>query len=161
MPAPPSDEAHDPHDSRNARVIAYLTRRGGTSGPLTEPPTSAPDPYLGRGSHPDVVARLWEAINPHLPCDCRLIFCGTPALVHPATGVAVALAVGTQYALRLPGRLLDEALAAGAPTSTRWSGGGEFDTRRDLGDEWVLGAWLEAEPAWCRRACLALAGEES
>ncbi|MGZ4199719.1 MAG: hypothetical protein ACXVP1_05985 [Thermoleophilia bacterium] len=35
-----------------------------------------------------------------------------------------------------------------------------FDTRRDPGEDWVR-AWLEAEPAWCRRACLGLAGEES
>ena len=146
-------------DPRNTQVIAYLTARGGTLGRLTEPPASPPDPYLGRGSHPDIVERLWNALNPCLPRDCRLIFCGTPALVHPACGVVFGLAIGTQYALRLPEPLLDEELTAGAHTGTRWSGGGELDTRRDLGPDWVLGAWLEAEPEWCRCTYAALAEE--
>lgn len=145
-------------DLRNTQVIAYLTRRGVSLGPLTKPPTSPPDPYLERGSHPDVVERIWDAINPCLPRDSRLIFCGTPALVHPECGVAFGLAIGTQYALRLPETLLDEALKAGARTVTRWRGGDDLDTGRDLGPEWVLGTWLEAELEWCRGTYAALAG---
>jgi hypothetical protein len=145
-------------DPRNTQVIAYLTRRGAAPGPLTEAPASSPDSYLRRGSHPDVVARLWDAINPCLPRDCRLIFCGTPALVHPDCGVALGLAIGTQYALRLPPEALDEARRAGALTRTRWSGGDDLDTGRDLGSDWVLGVWLEAELEWCRSAYAALAG---
>jgi hypothetical protein len=34
---------------------------------------------------------------------------------------------------------------------TTWSYGGDMDTRRDLGEDWIFGAWLADELSWCRR----------
>src|SRR3989304_2688537 len=70
-------------------------------------PLTSPDqvvrPYETLGTHPDLVARLWDELQSKLPVDCRVIFCGTPALVHPTTGIVFAFAGGTHtYALRLP-----------------------------------------------------------
>jgi len=136
----------------NAKVLAYLSRGGGTT-PEAIPPDAVEDPYYRLGSHPDIVERVWDQLGAAVPKPCRCIAGGTPALVHPQTGIIFALALGTQYGLRLPGGLADEAVRAGAKTQVRWSYGGDLDTRRDLGDEWVFGAWLKQEADWCRKAC--------
>jgi hypothetical protein len=60
--------------------------------------------------------------------------------------------MGTRYALRLPADTLSQALDAGATTAVQWTGGGELQTHRDLGEEWVLGGWSKEEAEWCRRA---------
>lgn len=136
----------------NAGVLAYLSR-GGNRAPEVIPPHAVEDPYYKLGSHPDVVERIWDQLGAAVPRPCRCIVGGTPALVQPRTGIIFALAIGTQYGLRLPGGLADEAIRAGAKTQVRWSTGDEMDTRRDLGEEWVFGAWLAQEPDWCRKAC--------
>src|SRR5215813_14819615 len=71
------------------------------------PPVARPDdvtrPYDSLGTHPDLVARLWNELPAKLPVDCRVIFYGGPALMHPTTGVVFSFAGGTHtYALRLP-----------------------------------------------------------
>ena len=48
-----------------------------------------------------------------------------------------------------PGSLGEEAVRAGARTTTTWSGGDTLDVRQEFGDEWVFGAWLEGEIGWC------------
>lgn len=136
----------------NQKALAYLSARN-PKAPLTLlPEESERDPYMHLGSHPDVVERLWKAINARLEVDCRLIVCGTPALVHPGTGVLLAFALGTQYCLHLPSALIQAALAVGAKTTTKWSGGRVTDIVKECGDGWVFGSWKKDEFEWCRKA---------
>jgi len=140
----------------NALPLAYLQRRN-THAPLLAGPESSPRPYDGLGSHPDVVARVWDGLGRALPQDGRRIVCGTPALVQPETGVLLALALGTQYALRLPGTLADEAVRRGWKMLTTWAGGSQLDTRRELGAEWVFGNYRSDELDWVCQAFQAYA----
>ena len=134
---------------QNTKVLAYLAR-GKRDVPVVSRPDSVPQPYYQCGCHPDIVERLWDQIGAALPADCRCLVHGTPTLVHPQTCVILAIGIGTQYGLRCPGGLATAAIKAGAKTSTTWSGGGEMETRRDLGEDWVFGAWLPEELNWCR-----------
>jgi len=43
---------------------------------------------------------------------------------------------------------MNEALAGGAQTSVTWAGGQVTDLRREYGDDWLFGGWLDQEPAW-------------
>jgi hypothetical protein len=106
------------------------------------------------GSHPDIVERLWKQIAPALDPHphSQWIVCGTPALVQPATGVLLAVAMGTQYCLRLPGDLRKLALQAGCKTIMKWSPGHVTDIELEFGDDWLFGKWLPAEIVWCREA---------
>jgi hypothetical protein len=79
-----------------------------------------------------------------------VLFCGNPALVHPKSRVILAIGIGTQYGLRLPGSLASEAMNAGAKTFTKWSTGGSMDIRLTLGDDWVFGGFLPNEAIWCK-----------
>ncbi len=132
----------------NARVIAHLTRYPGRPHPLFAAPDSVKDPWMSLGSHPDVVERLWKQLGSALPEDCRGIVCGSPALVHPGTGVVFALAMGTQYGLRL-GPLVGQALLAGARVEILRGKLPSMNVQRDLGEEWIYGRWLEQELGWC------------
>jgi hypothetical protein len=131
----------------NAGVLAYLTSRHPEK-LLAAPAESAANPYYRLGSHPEIVEQLWNVLNSALPVDCRLIVCGTPALVQPATGVILALAMDTQYALCLPGGLAAEAGRRGARTETRWAGGSKTDVRQVFGEAWVFGRFLREESDW-------------
>ncbi|MCC6487462.1 MAG: hypothetical protein IT364_08170, partial [Candidatus Hydrogenedentes bacterium] len=87
----------------NRLAIEYFRHREDRS-PAPPPlaaPNEHPDPYMGAGSHPDIVERVWDVLGASLPRDCRALVYGTPALVHPAVGVVIALAYGTQYAIRV------------------------------------------------------------
>lgn len=137
---------------QNARLLEYLAFDR-QNAPVFAPPDSVRDPYYQCGAHPDIVERVWDVIGRTLPRDCRGLVVGRPALVHPVTGIVFGLAVGTQYCLRLPDGLAAQAVGAGAKTRTVWAGGKVFDTGLELGEDWVLGAWLAAEPEWCRLAC--------
>ncbi|MBI5773573.1 MAG: hypothetical protein HZA89_07515 [Verrucomicrobia bacterium] len=116
---------------QNERVIAYLTRHGPK--PLLAAPDSVRDAYYGLGSHPDIVERVWDGLGRALPRGSRWIVCGTPGLVQPASGVILAFACGTQYCLRLPDSVRDEALKAGVKMLNKWSGGEVMDTQHVLG----------------------------
>ncbi len=133
----------------NTRILRYLSR-GKRDAPAFAQRSKVPDPYYDCGCHPDIVERLWDQIGAALPADCRCLIHGTPALTQPKSGVILAIGIGTQYGLRLPGSLATDATKAGAKTSTTWTGGGDMDTRRDLGDDWVFGAWLPNELIWCK-----------
>jgi hypothetical protein len=142
----------DISDPLNQKVLAYLSPRYPDL-PLTLlPQESERDPYMHLGSHPDIVERIWKGIGSKLESDCRLIVCGTPALVQPETGIILAFALGTQYCLHIPNPLMGTALAAGAKTTTKWSNGLVTDAAKKFGEDWIFGAWLEEEIEWCREA---------
>ena len=116
-------------------------------------PTDVERPYDTLGTHPDLVARLWDELGGSLPGDCRRIFCGTPVLMHPATGIVFGFAGGTHtYALRLPDKERTEALAAGATRLAKYPGSQPSFDLDVIGPEWVFGRWLKGEPAWCLAA---------
>jgi len=133
---------------QNAQVLAYLTRAK-RDAPEYATWDSVQNPYYGCGCHPDIVERIWDQIGKALPADCRCLIHGIPTLAHPKSGVILALGIGTQYGLRLPPACVDDVIKAGAKTTTKWSGGAVMDIRLELGDDWIFGAWLANEPAWC------------
>ena len=133
---------------QNTKVLGYLSR-GKSDAPAFAPHDAVQDADCRCGCHPDIVERLWDQIGASLPEDCRCLVYGAPALVH-SSGVILAIGIGTQYVLHLPGSLATEATKAGAKTSATWSDGGDMDTRRDLGDDWIFGGWLADELLWCK-----------
>ena len=115
-------------------------------------PDTVERPYDSLGTHPDLVARLWDELGATLPSDCRAIFYGSPALIHPETGVVFGFAGGTHtYALRLPETERLQALRLGARTIMQYPRGPALDLG-DIGDEWVFCGWYKDEPSWCRAA---------
>jgi hypothetical protein len=136
----------------NQKVLKYLSLRYPDSPLMLLPEESKRDPYMSSGSHPDIVERIWKGIGSHLDSDCRLIVCGTPALVQPDTGIILAFALGTQYCLHLPDDLVKTALAAGARSTTKWSNGRVTDVAKRFDKGWIFGRWLEGEIEWCQRA---------
>ena len=91
------------------------------------PPLASPDafvrPHETLGTHPDLVGRLWDELPAELPVDCRVVFYGMPALMHPTTGIVLGFAGGTHtYALRLPsgnGRKRSMPAPPGSSTTVR------------------------------------------
>src|SRR6266404_2017837 len=134
----------------NKGVLEYLGAIRDNYTSLLAPPDSVTDPYMSQGSHPDIVTRLWDELGTGLPKDCRYLVCGSPALVHQRSGIVLAIAIGTQYALRIPLDCRQEAELVGAKLSMEWSNGSVWDLRLTLGDDWVLGSWLSNEEQWCR-----------
>ena len=140
---------------QNAMVLAYLTRPGRAKRvplPMIVRPEEVEDPYRKLGAHPEIVGRVWDQLGASLPKDCRRVVHSTPVLLHPESGTIFVLALGTGYGLRLPPPLVQVAISRGARTSVRYTYGGDMNTPRDLGPEWVLGAWLADEPEWCADA---------
>ena len=136
---------------RNSKVLGYFSRSA-EEPKCVGPWEVGPDPYMASGSHPDVVSRVWDEIGSSLPEDCKCRVGYSPALVHPRTGLLLAVAMGTQYALRLPSDLRQTALNAGLKTSTVWGLKHHFDLSASLGSEWVFGGWLKEEFEWLRLA---------
>jgi hypothetical protein len=136
----------NPAHPLNALVLRQLK----SETPVIAAPESVPDPYYGLGSHPDCVGRVWQDLNAALPVDCRAIVYGTPALVEPKSGVVIALAYGTSYALRVSEGKLNEALTAGGTTERRWSSGGSTDAETQFGVGWLFGGWTKEERGWLR-----------
>jgi hypothetical protein len=150
---------HDGHMNvgvpQNGMVLAYLTRPGRQNRvplPVVVRPEEVEDPYTGLGSHPEVVERIWNELGGSLPRDCRSVVHSAPVLLHPETGTIFVLALGTGYGLRLPPPLIQVAISRGARISVPYTYGGDMNTHRDLGPDWVLGAWLAAETGWCVQA---------
>jgi len=142
----------------NAGILRYLARSKWAKS--NKPPSILPegvgDPYINLGTHPELVARLWDEITVKLPEDCRWVVYGSPTLVHPHSGIIFAFAGGTHtYALRLPERERQDALRAGCGRVHKYSDGSKLDLS-DIGREWVFGKWLKDEDQWCLAAYLNL-----
>lgn len=138
----------------NAGLRRYLEPRHQRRGvpPLCRP-EDVPNAYYALGTHPDLVERIWEELARPLPVDCRVVFYGTPALMHPASGVVFAFAGGTHtYAMRLPPDVRAEATRAGATRVTHYPAGQPSFDLADVGEEWVFCAWFRDEEAWCLAA---------
>jgi hypothetical protein len=56
---------------------------------------------------------VWDELGACLSGGARAIVLGRPALCDPPSGVVLAIALGTAYALRIAAGDLDAALAAG------------------------------------------------
>jgi hypothetical protein len=54
-----------------------------------------------------------------------------------------------QYGLRLPTRVVQEGLPAGARTVNTWSTGGQMDIQQEIGKDWLFGTWDSIEETWC------------
>ena len=141
------------HALNQALLDRMRERKSGRAGILPIAlPTAHADPYTGAGSHPDIVERVWDALGGSLPADCRALVYGTPALVEPRSGVVIAIAFGTAYALRIPARSIADALAAGCQLEQRWTGGGSTVAREEFGEGWLFGAWAATEKEWVRES---------
>ncbi len=134
----------------NHGVLKYLGRGEKSRNRLFALPGDVRDPYMGQGSHPDIVARVWDELGASLPADCRCLINGTPAVVHDLSGIVIAICNGTQYNLRLTSNDFQAAIAKGASTRTRWANGTEMDSLLELGMDWIFGGWLKEEAQWVR-----------
>ena len=166
----------------NAGIMRYLSGLQSVSVPACQdlpssPPEAINDPYMNLGTHPELVARLWDEITANLPVRCAWVVYGSPALVRPDTGIVFAFAGGTStYALRLPAIARAELAAAalrqaeeragkfGLMGTARqkyldaqsgnvhtYSDGSTFDIS-SVGKDWGFGRWLDGEVRWCRSA---------
>jgi hypothetical protein len=84
-----------------------------------------------------------------LPADCRFLVADTAALVEPESGLILAVALGTQYALRLTGEGLASALESGYETRHEFrTVGRTLDLAATFGPGWVFGRYDPPEAAW-------------
>lgn len=135
----------------NAGALIYLRRRNERGRPLVEPPDAVEQPYLWLGSHPDIVEHVWDKLSARLPEGARCIVLGCPALSDPETGVILALALGTSYALRVPSNDHEEALAAGLRSTHTYSAPAKtLDAAETFGQDWLFGSFDGREPDWLR-----------
>lgn len=100
---------------------------------LIAPPSSV-------GTHPDVLERLWDELGARVPPKCRCLVYGVPALVHDLSGVALAVANGTYYRLRVP---------RGTAAAARRTGARPI-VYKGFGKGWIWGHFLSAEADWLR-----------
>ncbi len=115
-------------------------------------PNDVTEPYYTLGTHPDLVTRLWDDFGKVLPVDCRAVFYGSPALIHPETGIVFGFTGGTYtYALRLPEMRRLEAVRLGATRVKHYPTQPSFDLSQ-IGDEWVFCGWYKGEEGWCSAA---------
>lgn len=146
-------------------LIAYFRDADGADGaetasaessddaaPPIAPWEAGPRPYLGMGSHPDVVTRVWDVLGAALPEAGRAVVFGAPSLVHAQRGIVLAMAFGTSYLLHLPGAIAAEASERGYKTRETWSDGAVTELAETFGAGWVFGRWLDEEEAWMRDA---------
>jgi hypothetical protein len=134
----------------NANALRYLAHGRDEADAYSGPPPADVD-RRHLGTHPDIVERLWDALNAALPADARWLVFDGPALVHPASGVILATAIGTQYALRLLPEHLATAVAAGSELlhvfrTVRTT----LDLPATFGADWVFGRFDDREASWLR-----------
>lgn len=134
----------------NAALVRYFER----SSPKVDEAVPRPDKaeYLYAGSHPDVVERVWDRLGQALPPEARRVVLGTPALLHPGSKIVLVVAMGTQYAIRLPAAVRATGLPVGIRTETVWGGGVRMSLTEDFGPEWVFGGYDAREMDWVRQA---------
>ncbi len=134
----------------NLKVLAYLEPPSVPGAPLVAGFEPGEKPYLRHGSHPDVVQRLWDEINPTLPEDSRCLVNGYPALVHPTKEIILGFTSGTHYFIRLPLQFVRDAESRGAKKILDFSFGKPMNVHQELGDDWVDGTWWDGEIAGCK-----------
>jgi len=131
----------------NAGALHYLSHGRAAADATFGPPAADLDTHH-LGTHPTVVARLWEGLNDGLPVDARFLVFDGPALVRP-DGTILAAAIGTQYALRLLPADRAAAIAAGAEVVHHFSTvGTTLDLAATFGEDWVFGRFDEREAGW-------------
>lgn len=132
----------------NAGVLRYFAK----ASPTGEVDVSRPPPNVDRwrlGTHPDVVDWLWDSLNGVLPADARYLVVGGPALVEPASGIVLAVGLGTEYAVRLEAPQYTEARAAGFEVVHHFRTLDVIlDLAQTLGPRWVFGRFDAREPDW-------------
>jgi len=71
----------------NAALCRFLERRGRPGSLPIDRPDEVARPCDSLGTHPDLVARLWDEIPAAPPADCRFVVFGSLALVRPDDGI--------------------------------------------------------------------------
>jgi hypothetical protein len=140
----------DPILRENRGVLGYLAEDGNPAEVRVERPAADVDTWR-LGAHPDLVEQLWTRLNAALPSDCRFLVADTVALADPRSGLILAIALGTQYALRLNGSGLAAALEAGYETRHEFrTVGRTLDLAATFGADWVFGRYDPREGEWLR-----------
>jgi hypothetical protein len=138
-----------PHERpENRGVLTYLGQGADPAQVTVQPP--GPDVDTWRlGAHPDVVQRLWDQLAPAMPGAIAVLAGHTAALLGEGSGLLVAVALGTEYAIRLPEAAMAAAQDAGYATVHRFA---TVDRALDLaatfGPGWVFGQYDEREAGW-------------
>lgn len=132
----------------NRGVLRYLGQGAEPASVTVEPPPDDVDIFR-LGAHPDVVEWLWRNLNAALPGDARSLVAGGAALVHPDTGLVLAAALGTGYAIRLVGKGHEAAQQAGYETVHIYrSVGRTLDLVAEFGPGWCFGRFDDQEGGW-------------
>ncbi|HEX2194076.1 MAG TPA: hypothetical protein VHK63_03835 [Candidatus Limnocylindria bacterium] len=147
------------HELRdNQGVLRYIAQGGDPATVTVKRPPEDVDRWR-LGADPAVVGWLWDELNAVLPGDGRRLVGATAALVEPESGLLVAVALGTQYALRLSGQALPEAVAKGYVSVHHFrTVGRTLNLRESFGEGWVFGAMDAREPAWLASSLKGIAG---
>ena len=126
----------------NEGVLRYLQAKG--RGEEERPPRPQNADYWESGSHPDVVERVWDQLGASLPPEARRVIFGSPVLLVPTSRLIVAVAIGTQYAVRVP----PSVQPSKPQTETVWAGGERMDIRAAFGPDWIFGSYAGEEENW-------------
>jgi hypothetical protein len=141
----------DSRSPANRGVLEYLTRhQQGRNAPPIEPWNARSGSTWGLGSPSDIIEHLWESLGAVLPAECRGRVHGTPGLVSPQSGTIFAVALGTEYGLRLPPAEFALARAAGAELVHEYrTVGVTLDLQAQFGAGWIFGNFDRRESEWC------------
>ncbi len=139
-------------DARVAETLAKIARGPvAPNPPLSQPLEAARDPWMGLGTHPEIIEEMW-ALDDGLPERCRWLVWGGPALVHPRSGVIFARGYGTiGFAVRLPAAIRDAASPDEATAVVTANPGLRFDIAA-AGPEWRFLRHKAPRAAWIRAA---------
>jgi hypothetical protein len=83
-------------EERETPVRANVKRLFVKPSAVCEPPLIAPLDAEQWGVHPEITERVWQ-LGAAMPCECRTLVYGSPALLHPQTGVIFVYGGGTCY----------------------------------------------------------------
>jgi hypothetical protein len=141
----------DIRSSTNRGVLQYLSRHQRQRNlPAIEAWNTRSASSWEHGSHPEIVEHLWESLTTALTTECRALVYGTPALVSPRKGTIFAIALGTEYGMRLPPADFASARAAGAELVHVYrTVGVTLDLPAQFGPHWIFGNFDSREPEWC------------
>jgi hypothetical protein len=132
----------------NDGVLGYLRRRNERRLPLCAAPEAIDfDPYYALGSHPDVVERLWKTLASKLSEETHCVVLGVPALADPETGLVLAVALGTSYAIRCHPAAYTQACEAGLRSVQEYTRT-SLDAAAVFGSDWLFGRFHGREPEW-------------